>query len=345
MKNRIDLSNYQIRTDLIIENIDPKLYNDSIDIKTINDNLKVTTIYVSKELEKEFQRKQGNYITIEFTDITNHEDREEINKVLELEIKKLLEKLKIKEDDSCLIIGLGNSNSTADSLGPKTINKILVTRHLFELNTNVKEGIRNVAAISPGVMANTGIETYDIITSLIDKIRPNFLIVIDSLASSSIDRINKTIQITDTGIHPGSGVGNNRKEISQDTIGIPVIALGVPTVVESTIIVNDTINYLFKHLFYIKNNQEVNKLIIRHNKKYLDKLGDDDLSQDEKKEVSGILGELDENAKIELINEVLTSLDYNLIVTPKEIDFLVDNLSKVISSSLNKALSRDITEE
>ena len=345
MKNRIDLSNYQIRTDLIIENINPRLYNNNINIEVINNDLKVTTIYVSKELEKEFQKKEGNYITIEFTDITNHEDQEEINKVLESEIKKLLKKLNIKEDASCLVIGLGNSNSTADSLGPKTINKVLVTRHLFELNTNVKEGIRSVAAISPGVMANTGIETYDIITSLVDKIKPNFLIVIDSLASSSIDRINKTIQLTDSGIHPGSGVGNNRKEISQDTIGIPVIALGVPTVVESTIIVNDTINYLFKHLFYIKNNQEMNKLIIKHNKNYLDNIGDKDLSKDEKREVSGILGELDENSKIELINEVLNSLDYNLIVTPKEIDFLIDNLSKVISSSINKALSSAITEQ
>ena len=143
-----------------------------------------------------------------------------------------------------LIVGLGNANSTADSLGPKSIDRVLVTRHLFELNTNIKDGMRCVSAIVPGVMASTGIETLDIITSLVNRIKPSFLIVIDSLSSLSIDRLNRTIQITDTGINPGSGVGNNRKEISKDNLGVPVIAIGVPTVVYSSIIVNDTIELL-----------------------------------------------------------------------------------------------------
>lgn len=160
---------------------------------------------------------------------------------------------------------------------------------------NVKEGIRPVSAISPGVMATTGIETSDIIESLINKIKPDFLIVIDALASSSIDRINKTIQLTDTGINPGSGIGNNRKEISSDTISIPVIAIGVPTVVESSIIVNDTINYLFKHISYIKNNYQMNKLIFNRTN-YANKLKENDLTEKEKIELSGILGSLDENS-------------------------------------------------
>lgn len=342
MKNRIDLSKYQIRTDLVIENIKSFANSDYINTKFIRDDIKVTTIEVRDELEKELNKKRGTYVTIEFVDITNHEDQVEVGRVLVSELSILLNKLCIRDNDTCLIVGLGNRASTADSLGPKTIDKVMVTRHLFELDTNVKEGIRSVAAITPGVMASTGIETYDIITSLISKVKPNFLIVIDSLASSSIDRINRTIQITDTGIHPGSGVGNNRKEISLDTIGIPVLAIGVPTVVESSIIVNDTISYLFKHLSYIKNNYQMNKLIFTHSKKYLDKVEYNDLSPVEKKEVSGMLGELDDNAKIELINEVLTSLDYNLIVTPKEIDFLVDKLSEVISNSINKALNKEV---
>lgn len=337
MKNRINLSKYQIRTDLIIENIDE--FNDKrVTINNINDSIKVTTVSIDEDLSSKLNKKQGDYVTIEFSDITNHEDRKELEKTLVNEIRKMLNGTDISSDATCLIVGLGNKGSTADSLGPKVVDRVLVTRHLFVLNTNVKDGIREVSAISPGVMATTGIETFDIITSIVKKTKPQFLIVVDALASSSIDRINKTIQLTNTGIHPGSGVGNNRKELSFETINIPVIAIGVPTVVESTIIVNDTIDYLFKHISYIKKNYTMNKLVFTHNKNYLKDVNEEDLSKNEKKEISGMLGELDDNDKKALIEEVLTSLDYNLIVTPKEIDFLIDNLSKVIAKSINKAL-------
>ena len=337
MKNRINLSKYQIRTDLIIENIDE--FNDKrVTTNNINDSIKVTTVSIDEDLSSKLNKKQGDYVTIEFSDITNHEDRKELEKTLVNEIRKMLNGTDISSDATCLIVGLGNKSSTADSLGPKVVDRVLVTRHLFVLNTNVKEGIREVSAISPGVMATTGIETFDIITSIVKKTKPQFLIVVDALASSSIDRINKTIQLTNTGIHPGSGVGNNRKELSFETINIPVIATGVPTVVESTIIVNDTIDYLFKHISYIKKNYTMNKLVFTHNKNYLKDVNEEDLSKNEKKEISGMLGELDDNDKKALIEEVLTSLDYNLIVTPKEIDFLIDNLSKVIAKSIDKAL-------
>ena len=342
MKNRIDLSKYNIRTDLLIES--EGINNSNVKVKDINDNIKVTTTYVDDDLSKSLLRKIGTYITIEFEDITNYEDRVEVSNQLCIEIRNILNDLNIKDKDKCLIIGLGNANSTADSLGPKVVDKVLVTRHLFELNTLVKEGIRCVSAISPGVMASTGIETLDIIHSLVAKIKPDFIIVIDSLASLSIDRLNKTIQITDTGINPGSGVGNNRKEISKDNLGIPVIAVGVPTVVYSSIIVNDTINYLFKHISYIKNNYDMNKLIFTR-KDYSKKLKDNDLSIEEKEELSGIIGTMNDDDKISLINEVLNGVNYNLIVTPKEIDFLVDKLSMVIGNSINKSLHREVSDD
>lgn len=342
MENRINLEKFQVRTDLIIEN--NMLGNENLEIEEINDSIRVTHVIVDDKLSASLNKQKGFYITIEFMDVTNHEDKEILKNVLEKQINSLLKILEIKDSDKVLIVGLGNEKSTADSLGPKVISKVLVTRHLFELNTNVKDGIRNVAAISPGVMATTGIETYDTITSLINMIKPNFLIVIDSLASMSIDRINKTIQLTDTGIHPGSGVGNNRRELSFNTLGIPVIAVGVPTVVESSTIVSDTIDYLFKHISYIKNNYQINKLIFNHGDDYLKKIKEMDLSNEEKREVSGMLGELDENSKRQLINEVLTSLNYNLIVTPKEIDFLIDNLSEVIGSAINNSLHKEVND-
>ena len=340
MKNRIDLDKFQVRTDLIIEN--NNINNNNLNVVRVNDSIKITSVCIDDVMSKSTNKRKGDYVTIEFSDVTNYEDREEIKRVLIKEINKIMNKLGIRKGDRCLIVGLGNEDSTADSLGPKVVDKVLVTRHLFELNTDVKKGIRNVAAISPGVMATTGIETYDTILSLVSQIKPNFLIVIDSLAAMSIDRINRTIQLTDTGIHPGSGVGNNRKELNFDTIGIPVIAIGVPTVVDVSIIVNDTIDYLFKHLSYIKNNYQVNKLVFTHSNNYLEEINNNDLSDVEKKEVSGMLGELDNQSKKRLISEVLNSLNYNLIVTPKEIDFLIDNLSEVISYGINNSLHDEV---
>ena len=148
--------------------------------------------------------------------------------------------------------------------------------------------------------------------------------------------------MTDTGIHPGSGIGNNRKEISLETVGIPVIAIGVPTVVESSIIVSDTINYIFKHLSYIKNNFDTNKLTIYHNNKYIDKIKNEKMNNKEKENLSGIIGTLSDEEKLSLTREVLNSINYNMIVTPKEIDFLIDNLSEIIANGINKSLHNNI---
>lgn len=334
--HRIDLKNINIHTDLVIEQInDKKLIKEEV----IN-NIKISRVVMDKN--NLLNKKEGNYITIELTDITNYEDRENVGKVLVKEIKDILNKNNIKDNYECLVIGLGNKKSTPDALGPMVIDNILVTRHLFELNADVKEGIRKVSAIIPGVMGNTGIETIDIIKGIVDNVKPKFIIVIDSLCASSIERLNKTIQLTDTGIHPGSGIGNMRKEISKDTLGIPVIAIGVPTVVESVTIVNDTLEYMFMHLNYLKNNYETSKLVVKRNNNYLDKIKSSKVSNEDKEILGGIIGSLDEEKKKDLISEVLNNINYNLIVTPKEIDFIIEKLANVISNSINNAINREV---
>lgn len=334
--HRIDLKNVNIHTDLVIEQInDKKLIKEEV----IN-NIKISRVVMNKN--NLLNKKEGNYITIELTDITNYEDRENVGKVLVKEIKDILNKNNIKDNYECLVIGLGNKKSTPDALGPMVIDNILVTRHLFELNTDVKEGIRKVSAIIPGVMGNTGIETIDIIKGIVDNVKPKFIIVIDSLCASSIERLNKTIQLTDTGIHPGSGIGNMRKEISKDTLGIPVIAIGVPTVVESVTIVNDTLEYMFMHLNYLKNNYETSKLVVKRNNNYLDKIKSSKVSNEDKEILGGIIGSLDEEKKKNLISEVLNNINYNLIVTPKEIDFIIEKLANVISNSINNAINKEV---
>lgn len=319
----IDLSNYNLRTDLIIEN------NSLIHEEKNIDGIIITST-----------KKDGNYVTLSFDDITDHDHFEKVMNTFSEVIKDILILNKINSEASCLIVGLGNRMSTPDSLGVKVLDNITVTAHLFELGS-VSEGIRKVYGITPGVMASTGIETSRIITSLIKEIKPDFVIAIDALASRSVERINKTIQITDTGIHPGSGIGNNRKEISSKTINIPVIAIGVPTVVLSSTIVADTIEYLYKHISYIKDNEAINKLSYQKTN-YKNKLKDKTLSKNEKENLLGLFGSLNEEEQRSLITEVLTKTELNYIVTPTEIDFLIDKLSNLIAKSLNNALHRQI---
>ncbi len=342
MENNINLKPFNVRTDLVVESIDASHKPIKTQEKT-NKNIKISTTDITKEEGKVIEKKEGRYITITFKDITNYEDREEIGKALEKEIKSLLKYKNIKDDDEGLILGLGNSKSTPDALGPKVVSRLVITRHLFKLNALPKEGIRSISAISPGVMGETGIETADYIEALTNLINPQFIIVIDALAASSLERVNHTIQLTDTGIRPGSGVYNNRKEISTDTLKIPVIAIGVPTVVESSVIVNEAINYLLKHISYIKNNTEINKLSPLHFDNYIDKIRNLELSRSDKERLMGLVGTLGEIEKRNLIKEVMSAVNYDLIVCPKEVDFLIDKISDVISSSLNNALHRQIT--
>ena len=319
----INLSKYNIHTDLIIED------NKAISSKRMVDNVTINET-----------KRNGNYITISFDDITDYDNYKKVGHVLEDELNKLLKLNNIKESDEVLVIGLGNRKSTPDSLGSKVINDILVTKHLFKFG-NVSSLYRCVSAFCPGVMADTGMESKDIITSIINKIKPKLVIAIDALSSLSIERINKTIQLTDTGIHPGAGVGNNREELSKNNLGISIIAIGVPTVVSATTIVSDTINYLIKHISYIKDNNDTSKLSF-YRKDYLNKIKDKKLSINEISNLFGLFGGLNEEEKISLINEVLRNINLDLIVTPSEIDFLIDKLASLIACSINNVLHRQI---
>lgn len=337
MKHEIDLSKYQIRTDLVIENIDD--LKDSKCEEKDHDDIKVTSVELTEEEASKINKKPGNYITIEFIDVTDSSNEKAVTTVFTKCLKELLRKTNIKSDDTCLVIGLGNSKSTPDSLGPLTVEDIIITRHLF-LMGEVGEGYRCVSSIVPGVTGSNGIETTDLISSVVHKIKPDFLIVIDALASSSIERVNKTIQMSNTGIHPGSGVGNSRKEISIDTIGIPVISIGIPTVVDAVSVVSDTINYMHKHYAFNKKfiGSPLNRLISSDKINYLKK--EIEIKEEDKSYLLGLVGSLSETEIRQLIFEVLTPIGYNLMVTPKEIDFVIKKLSNVLSNGINHSLHK-----
>ena len=251
----------------------------------------------------------------------------------------MLQTIKANEQSTCLVLGLGNEKTAPDAVGPLVIEKTIVTNHLYVYG-KLDPGFRRVWALSPGVMGETGMETSDLIKGVVDVIKPDFAIVVDALASSSIERVNKTIQMTDAGINPGSGVGNKRKEISYDTLGIPVIAIGVPTVVDAASIVSDTINYMYKHFAYTKENLDnpAQKLKVKVN--YLKK--NVNIADDDKKNLFGLVGSLSDSEVKSLIYEVLNPVGYNLMVTPKEEDFVVQKLAEVISTGLNTALHPEV---
>ena len=324
----IDLSKYSIHTDLIIENKEKKDY---ITQEEIIDN-----ITIERTSDKE---KQNHYTTISFEDITDKDNFKKVENILIQELKKYTTTLELNKEDNVLIIGLGNSNSTPDSLGPKALSQILVTRHLFSLG-DVEEGYQKTSAMSPDVTATTGIETSELISNLIQNTNTKLVIAIDALASSTLSRLNKTIQITNTGIHPGSGVGNNRKELSKKTLGIPVIAIGVPTIVDAVTIVADTFNYMQKQFSYKINNynNKALKLVPVTHQDYSKQKND--LTEDTKKEILGEVGTLSEEEFKQLIYEVLSPLNYNLMVTPTEIDFLIEKLGLLIGNGINKTLHK-----
>ena len=321
------------RTDLALELIEDKNVDGIKTKEVIIDDIRITNVLVSRKGSKMINYKPGKYITIEFTDLKNPN----LQNIIIKELKKIL-RIKSKEEH-ILIIGLGNERSTPDALGPLTINNVIVTNHLYSMGIQ-DNTYQRVSAFNTNVMGKTGIESSDILTKLVELLKPDKIIVIDSLASSSIERLNKTIQMTDTGIHPGSGIGNKRKEISKDILGIPVIALGVPTVVDAATIVSDTLNFITKHYIYMKNNLNNHKLKLMTKINYLKE--DVSLSDEDKKKVLGLIGCLDESDTKKLIYEVLNPIDYNLMVTPKEIDFVIQELSSLLGNSLNKLLHNHI---
>lgn len=276
----------------------------------INEKISVERVRITnKQGEEAIGKPIGNYITIDIKKlkIAQDEDIENSAEILSNELKKVLEE-HIDKQGEVLVVGLGNIYVTPDALGPKVINGIEVTRHIINyLPQYVNEGTRMVSAISPGVLGTTGIETVEILKGIVDNIHPKLVIVIDALASRSIERISSTIQLSDTGIIPGAGVGNKRSEISEATLGIPVIAIGIPTVVETAVLVNDSLDL------------------------FITKLQNEAKSND-------YLNQLKEKDNYEEIKEALMPSDYNLIVTPKEIDDLIENMSEIVAMGINQSM-------
>lgn len=300
--------NFQIRTDLALETreIYQKAQNIENEVPGVetkiddsdNDFLFTEVNILSDEGASLLNKPIGNYITIEskyMNDEVESIDKKIINKLAST-IKDISH---IVKKDSVLVVGLGNSDVTPDALGPKVVDNLSITRHLIEYAPElVNENTRAVSAIVPGVLGTTGIETSDIVKGIVEKTKPNLVIVVDALAAKDMNRISRTIQVSNTGITPGSGVKNNRFSLTRDSLGVPVIAVGVPTVVGVPTIVNEAIEYVSEKIPDVKTPLE--------NENYM--------------------------------QNILENKDFDFMVTPNDIDDIISNTSRLVSEGINSAL-------
>lgn len=272
----------------------------------------ITTVDIINEIgSKTMDKEIGKYITLE-SDLMKFDDDESREKMINYLKDELIKIFGDDKKKKTLVIGLGNWNITSDALGPKSISKTLVTRHIFKnYNKDYDDDFTEVSALSPGVMGITGIETVEIVKSIVDRIKPDRVVAIDSLASRKMDRINSTIQISTAGISPGAGVGNKRKALNKEFLGVDVIAIGVPTVVDAATLTIDVLDLAINNLISVSS---------------------------EGSEFYNMLKKVQQEDKYQLIKDSLDPYDKNLIVAPKDIDEVIENLSIIISEGLNKSL-------
>ena len=306
-----------IRTDLALEATEiceeqsTALDGVVVDTKELED-CTITTVEIINEIGSKIMNKEiGKYITLE-SDLMKFDDDDSREKVINYLKDELIEIFGTDQSKKTLIIGLGNWNITSDALGPRAVSKTLVTRHIFKnYNKDYDDDFSEVAALSPGVMGITGIETVEIVKSIVDKIKPDRVVAIDALASRKMDRVNSTIQISTGGIAPGGGVGNKIKAIYKSYLGVDVIAIGVPTVVDAATLTIDVLDLAIDNLIEVsQENSEFYKMLTK----------------------------LKEEEKYQLIKDSLDPYDKNLIVTPKDIDETIENLAIIISEGLNRSL-------
>ncbi len=310
---------YQIRTDLALETQE-KMQEDHIELKgvrfleeKINKSLTISTVVIETENgAKTMGKPRGTYITIEAGNMD--EEDEDYHREISVQLAKIIKKLikGKKEELSVLVVGLGNREVTPDALGPRVVDNLFITRHIVKEYGKYafgSEKVNRISSIVPGVMAQTGMESLEIIHGIIDETKPDLVIAVDALAARSTKRLNRTIQVTDTGINPGSGVGNHRHGLNEKSLGVPVISIGIPTVVDAATIVNDT---MFNLIAALSQNRA------------FDMLGSS-------------LEELNDGEKYELIRELLAPNLNAMFVTPKDIDESVKRLSFTISEGINIA--------
>ena len=315
------LEKYSVRTDLALEEKE-RFESDNVEISGVvleeeydkEREIRITRVKVETENgAKTMGKPVGVYLTMEAPNmaVPDEDYHREVSVKLSEYIEELIRGRSLDTDDlSVLVVGLGNRQVTPDALGPYVADNLCVTRHIVKEYGKYAMGMehaRLVSAIVPGVMGQTGMETLEIVKGVVDETKPDLVIAIDALAARNTRRLNRTIQIADTGIHPGSGVGNHRNGLTKESVGVPVIGIGVPTVVDAATIANDTTENLIDAL-------ETSEIL---------------------KGVGDVLRTYNSAEKYELVKELISPHLNGMFVTPKDEDELVKQISYTISEALN----------
>ncbi len=319
------LEKYSVRTDLALEEKE-RFESDHVEVSGVvleeeydaEAEIRITRVRIETEKgAKAMGKPVGTYVTLEAPNLAVPDEayhREVSEKIAEF-VRELLRVQDLeKEEFSVLIVGLGNRQVTPDALGPYVTDHLCATRHIVKEYGKYAMGMEQVNLVStlaPGVMGQTGMETVEVVRGVVHETSPDLVIAIDALAARNSRRLNRTIQIADTGIHPGSGVGNHRNGLTRETIGVPVIGIGVPTVVDAATIVNDTMENLIMAME----------------------------SSETLKSVGEVLRSYNAAEKYELIKELIAPHLNGMFVTPKDVDEMVNQISYTISEGLNLLFS------
>lgn len=319
------LRNYSVRTDLALEEKE-RFESDDVEIQGVvleedydeEQELKVTRVEIRTENgAKAMGKPVGTYLTLETPNLAIPDEETHMNISARLcgYIGELIRKNTEEKDDlSVLVVGLGNRNVTPDALGPYVADHLSVTRHIVKEYGKYAMGVDHanlISAIVPGVMGQTGMESTEIVRGIVNEIHPDLVIAVDALAARNSKRLNRTVQIADTGIHPGSGVGNHRSGLTEETLGVPVIGIGVPTVVDAATIVNDTMENFIAELE----------------------------TSDSLKGVGEVLRSYNAGEKYEFVKELIAPHLNGMFVTPKDVDEMIHHISHTISEALNMLFS------
>lgn len=315
------LEKYSIRTDLALEEKE-RFESDNVEISGVvldakydaEHEIRITKVKVETENGAKIMGKPvGTYLTLEAPNmaVPDEDYHREISEKLAGYLREIIREMELDAEDlSVLVVGLGNRQVTPDALGPYVADNLCVTRHIVKEYGKYAMGMEHaklVSAVVPGVMGQTGMETLEIIKGIVEETKPQLVIAVDALAARNSKRLNRTIQIADTGIHPGSGVGNHRNGLTKESLGIPVIGIGVPTVVDAATIVNDTMENM------------------------IDALETSDML----KGVGDVLRTYNSAEKYELVKELISPHLNGMFVTPKDEDEMVKQISYTISEALN----------
>lgn len=311
---------FNIHTDLALENRE-KFAGQNVEIpgvkleeEDVYSDVRLTKVQiVTDEGASIMGKPKGNYITIEVYNMNEGYPPQGMKNVAEILAKELRRMLPVKnaqdiEKLSVLVVGLGNRDVTPDALGPYVISNLEVNRHIYMLQKKPVTG-KGVSAMIPGVMAQSGMESAEMVKGIVKQIKPDVVIAIDALAARNTRRLNRTIQIADTGIHPGSGIGNHRMGLNQETLGVPVIAIGIPTVIDAATIVSDTIDAMIKAF--------------------------ESASKQEKGSLTNVFSEFTPAQKIQLIRELLEPQLGTMFVTPKDIDENIKCMAETVACGIN----------